>query len=311
MSTSGAEPNQPNLLRSLRGLAESAARIGGDLALASFRQPQKVRLKADHSEVTDADIAAERAIVDHIRTRRPQDVFIGEESSSDEPDRQSSIINPQSLVWVIDPIDGTRNYVRNMPMFVCSVGAMREGVPLAGAIYDPVHGAMYSAARKQGFFVDGLRRPTRRSPATKRRSAAASRRAQTDAASAAQRSGAVADSSERCQLLIGIPSAQRPTTRQIVLGAVENHVVRNFGSAALHLAFVALGHLDAAVMGNGKLWDIAAGAILVSEAGGVVTSPDGSALFPIDTSRYAGEECPILAGSPTAHARLLREARTD
>ena len=64
------------------------------------------------------------------------------------------------------------------------------------------------------------------------------------------------------------------------------------------------------VLGNGKLWDIAAGALLVTEASGVVTSPGGGAAFPLDVARYAGEDVPILAGRPAAHARLMREATT-
>jgi myo-inositol-1(or 4)-monophosphatase len=286
MSSPGVDPGAPAELTKLRELAESAARIGGNLARESFGTHQQVKLKHDDSEVTQVDVAAERAIIDHIRARRPDDTFIGEEATEQSPivNRQSSTVNPQSTCWVIDPIDGTRNYIRRMPVFTCSVAAMRHGAPLAGAIYDPMQDVMYSAGCGQGVYVDARRvSPADMAPESIRRPGA--------------------------KLLVGIPSAQRPTIRHLVLRAIDGHVVRNLGSAALHLALAALGQLDVVVMGNGKLWDLAAGGLLVTEAGGVVTSPDGAPLFPVDVTRYAGEEIPTLAGDPAACARLMQESR--
>jgi len=185
---------------------------------------------------------------------------------------------------LIDPIDGTRNYIRDIPIFVCSVAAMRGGEPVAGAIYDPVQKVMYSAARGQGVLIN-RRRITPR--------------------------GARFDKlyGPRAKLFVGIPSARRLATQRLVLCAVQRHVVRNFGSAALHLALAASGQLDAVVLGNGRLRDIAAGSLMITEAGGVITSPDSTSLCPMDVSRYTGQETPILAGNPRAHARLLRESK--
>jgi fructose-1,6-bisphosphatase/inositol monophosphatase family enzyme len=326
MSASDVNPAEPQSPQELRELAESAARVGGELARASLGQPQVVSLKADRSEVTEVDVAAERAIIAHIRSQRPDDAFIGEEavgqrhegkkarrhegtkarrqegkrpagfsrdkgrprdaenSQSPIPSPQSPIPNPQSICWVVDPLDGTRNYVRNLPIFTCAVAAMRDGKPIAGAIFDPIQNVMYSAALGHGLYVDGRR--------------------------AAPMQGAQRHDDERKDtLLVGIPSTLRPSIRKLVLHAVRQHVVRNLGSTALHLALVATGPLDAAVLGNSKLWDIAAGALIVAEAGGLVTTPAGGAVFPIDLRRYAGEEIAALAGRPEAHARLMREAR--
>lgn len=286
MSWPGADPGAPAELTRLRELAESAARTGGNLARESFGTRQQVKLKHDHSEVTEIDLAAERAVIDHIRARCPNDVFIGEEATEQSPivNRQSSTFNPQSTCWVIDPIDGTRNYIRSLPIFTCSVAAMRDGMPVAGAIYDPMQDVMYSAGLGQGVYVDGRRvSPADTAPDSVR--------------------------GPQAKLLVGIPSAQRPATRHLVLRAIDGHVVRNLGSAALHLALAALGQLDVVVMGNGKLWDLAAGGLLVTEVGGVVTSPDGAPLFPVDVTRYAGEEIPTLAGDPAACARLMQESR--
>ncbi len=326
MSASDFRPAGPQSLHELRELAESAARVGGELARASFGQTQIVSLKADRSEVTETDIAAERAIIAHIRDRRPDDAFIGEEAvgrghggtaareqgagnrergtesttrkrrpsrnpqspivnpQSSIPNLQSPIANPQSICWVIDPLDGTRNYVRNLPIFTCAVAAMRGGQPIAGAIFDPTQNVMYSAALGHGVYIDGRRI----SPA---------------------KAASSGDDEPKATLLVGIPSTLRPSIRKLVLHAVRQHVVRNLGSAALHLALVATGGLDAAVFGNSKLWDIAAGALLITEAGGLVTTPNGKPVFPIDLARYAGEEIAVLAGTPEAHARLLREAK--
>jgi myo-inositol-1(or 4)-monophosphatase len=286
MSSRDFEPVASPPVEELRELAESAARLGGNLARQSFGRQQQVTLKDDRTEVTEVDCAVERAIIAQIRTRRPDDSFIGEESAVSAPNArppslQSSISNRQSVCWVIDPIDGTRNYIREMPLFTCSVAAMIGGEPVAGAVYDPVHSVMYSAARGRGTFLDGVR------------------------VSLAERRAMIPADPDR-KLFVGIPSARREATRRLVLLAVEEHIVRNLGSAALHLAWSAVGQLDVAVMGNVKLWDIAAGCLLVAEAGGVVTSPDGKAVFPLDVMRYAGEEIPLLAGNPEAHARLLR-----
>lgn len=305
---------EPQSLKALRELAESAARVGGALARESFGIPQKVKLKPDRSEVTEVDLAVERAIIAQLRARRPNDTFVGEEAteqpsqkarkprshqgkpktetpatggaSGEIPNRPSSIVNRQSVCWVIDPLDGTRNYIRGLPLFACSVAALREGEPVAGAVYDPMQDVMYSAARGQGTQVDG--RSVSLADVTSR-----------------PRSGS------KAKLIVGIPSAQRPATRELVLHALERHVVRNFGSAALHLALTAVGRLDVVVSGNSKLWDIAAGWLLVTEAGGVVTSPDGGPVFPMDLSRYAGEETPILAGNPAAHAQLIQESKPE
>lgn len=288
MSPAESKPVASCSPEQLLELAESAARIGGELARKSFGRRQRVTLKDDRSEVTEVDLAVERAIITHIRAERPQDTFIGEESAAQGPhappsNPRSSIVNPQPVCWVIDPIDGTRNYIRDLPWFTCSVAAMQGGEPVAGAIFDPTQNAMYAAARGCRMLVDG----------------------QTITPSDARADNVYGP---HAKLIVGIPSARREATGALVLHALEKHVVRNFGSAALHLALTALGRLDLAVAGNAKLWDIAAGCLLVRESGGVVTSPAGRPIFPLDVSRYAGEETPVLAGRPDAHARLLWEA---
>ena len=280
--------------KDLRLLAEQAARVGGAVARQAFGRRQKVSIKSDQSEVTEIDVAAERAIVEFIRAARPHDVFLGEESlesgkssavdSSPAPASIATLdaTDATTVAWIIDPIDGTRNYIRHMPLFTCSVAALRAGVPVAGAIFEPIQDTLYSAQQGGGLRVNG--KPFR-SPI-------------------AQPS---APGDEQRKLYVGIPSARRAATKPLVLHAIDNHIVRNFGSVALHLALVALGHLDAVVVGNAKLWDIAAGCLLVEEAGGRVTAPDGAPLFPVDLPRYNGAEIPLIAATKVAYERLLRE----
>lgn len=281
-------------------LAEQAARVGGTIARDAFGNSPRVSLKPDQSEVTEADIAAERAIFDFISSLRPRDAFLGEESC-ESVERKSAhaaansvgaislssrVVNddqdPQSVTWIIDPIDGTRNFIRNMPLFACSVAALRAGSPIAGAIFEPIHDTLYSAHQGGGLRINGKPHMLALDPRS-------------------------LDADARRKLYIGIPSAHRPATAALVSHAFDNHIVRNFGSVALHLALVALGHLDAAIVGNAKLWDIAAGCLLVTESGGIVAAPDDAPLFPIEPCALAGEELPLLAATRPAYARLRSE----
>lgn len=255
----------------LRVLAESAARLGGAVAMAAFGRPHAVRLKADRSEVTEFDLAAERAVVGLLRQHRPEDGFITEEHPA-QPSRTG-------VTWVVDPIDGTRNFVRGIPCFGCTVAAMMGGEPVAGAILDPVRQIMYSADAASGARCDG--EPLR-----------------LGGPSPESRGG-------NPKLLVAIPSTRHARSHDIVLRWMDELVIRNFGAATTHLAMVAAGQLDATLLTNSKLWDIAAGWLLVKGAGGEMTTPEGSPIFPIDVGRYAGEETPALAASTLAHAQLI------
>lgn len=271
----------PAELGALRSLAERAARVGGAVAKASYGRIQRVELKADQSEVTEIDVAAERAVIAAIERERADDSFIGEESIRDATHARRS----GGVCWVIDPIDGTRNYIRGLPLFACSVGVLADGYPVAGAIFDPLRDVLYSAAAGQGYAVNGK------------------------AVSIAENTPPTAG--ELGKLFVAIPSARSRSGQELVRHVIEAHVVRNFGSAALHLALVASGRIDAAVLNNCKLWDIAAGWVMVTEAGGCVTELDGDALPAFDPATYTGENTPVLAGSQAAHARLVSEQQGE
>ncbi len=253
-------------LTELLALAERAARVGGALARQAFGAAGGLRLKADRSEVTDVDEAAERAVAQVIASARPGDALIGEEGVSGLP---RPVGGGKGVCWAVDPIDGTRNFVRGLPAIACSVGALHQGVPVAGAIFDPLHGVMYSAHVGGGLRING-------------------------AAHAGRAEGRMPPGMRRVAAIPSLPGAEFVPAVHAMLG---RYVVRTFGSAALHLAWIAAGHIDVALQDNPKLWDVAAGWLLVREAGLSVTRLDGGPLFPIDLASYRGQDMPLLAGS--------------
>jgi len=264
--------------RALRLLAEEAARTGGQVARGYFRSELTVRLKDDRSEVSDADDAAQAAVVACIRAMRPRDAFIAEETLPLLAE-QTPPTN-DAFCWVIDPIDGTRNFVRGIPVYVCSVAVMRGGTPLAGALYDPERDTLYSASRDEGLFVNGRPHPP-----------------ELDAAARARR--------VHPRPVVAIPSSPVGPMAARAHAWLDRYICRNLGTTALHLGLVATGELDGALADNCRLWDIAAGWVLLTAAGRVMTDPAGAPLFPLDVGRYHGEELPAIAASADFHAQLL------
>ncbi|MBU0640011.1 MAG: hypothetical protein KKB50_14175 [Planctomycetes bacterium] len=275
----GLNPANVGTARALRMLAETAARAGARLARQRFGAVHAVRWKADRSEVTEVDEAAQRAVITCIQAARPADAFICEETQP-EGDTRAPAPSDATLCWVIDPLDGTRNYVRGLPHYACSVAAMLGGFPIVGAICDAVHDVMYSGSQAEGAFLDGT---TLRAEAR----------------------GPAPPADRPRTPIVAIPSTRHGRAFEIVHDWVDRMIVRNFGSAALHLALVAAGQLDAALATNCKLWDLAAGWVLVTGAGGRMSSPDGAPLFPLDVARYAGEDLPSLAAKAELHAGLI------
>lgn len=269
----GADDNPP---AELRELACEAARVAGRVALDGFGGELQVDYKADQSEVTQVDRAAEAAAIEHLRKRRPGDGFLGEESGYQPP--RDSADSPTGVAWVIDPIDGTRNFCRSVPLFASSVAAMADGRPLAGAVFDPVRGEMFSAGAGAGAWLGDSQLS---SLATAR-----------------------PDAGER-DPVVAIPSHHSRKTAARVQAIIEHCVIRNLGCTTLHMAWVAAGRLDAALMNNCKLWDIAAGWVIVREAGGIASDLAGASHFPLAIEQYASRSLPTLVGSAFAHAELV------
>jgi myo-inositol-1(or 4)-monophosphatase len=239
------------------------ARQAGALVLDRFGRAE-IEFKDDDSMVTEADGAAQAWLARHIAAMFPGDAVIGEEGfrSGDRPEAR--------YVWVVDPIDGTNNYGRGMPGFSVSMGVLRDGVPVGGAVYDPLATQLYTAWVGQGAWLNG-------------------RRLRTPAASLDRRSLFTI----RTPFVDGVPA---PVTHWL-----ERYRLRRVGSTALQLCYVALGGLAFMYDHGPSLWDIAGAAPIVTEAGAMLTSPEGRPLFPVSAEVWAGASLAILAGAPGAH----------
>jgi myo-inositol-1(or 4)-monophosphatase len=250
----------------LRALAERIAVEAGTLALEgrSSLGPGKIRhdTKSTATDpVTEYDRAAERLLVDRLRAECPEDAIVGEEGTG--------IDGTSGRSWYLDPIDGTANFVYGLPGWCTSVGVLDAGGGLAGAVYAPVSGELFSAARGLGATLDG---------------APISTSGCTDLADA----------------MIATGFAYRPALRRVQairLAGLIDHVrdVRRGGSAAIDLCLVACGRVDAYYEQHLNTWDVAAGLLIAAEAGATTLDDRGDATTPSFT----------VASAPGIHTALL------
>jgi myo-inositol-1(or 4)-monophosphatase len=278
MATVGPPPLNSAALRDLRQLAVTAARAAGAVARRYFDADYEVRLKADRSEVSVADEAAQAAAITVIRTERPADAFLTEEDLPETHDAPPPAND--RITWVIDPIDGTRNYVRHIPLYASAVAAMLGGVPMVGAIYHVDRDVLYAADSAAGLFINDHAAPP---------------------LNARERRAGV-----QSKPVVGIPSAPHGPLADRAHHWLKTFVCRNLGATSLHLALVASGQLDGMFADNPKLWDLAAGWVMITAVGGRMTSPTGQPIFPLDVTTYHGGDLPTIAGHPALHARLLQ-----
>jgi myo-inositol-1(or 4)-monophosphatase len=225
-------------------VCEEAARAGG-AQLLELWQRFAFREKAPKDLVTEADLASQAAIRRLVLGYFPDHGFLAEEEAEIRG-------RDARFRWIVDPLDGTTNYVHRVPEFTVSVALERDGELIAGAVFNPVQGECFTAARGQGALLNG--RPMRVSGIDELRHAM------------------VAASFS--------PSIWResPEIANFINVLLASQSLRRTGSAALNLAYVAAGRYDAYWATTTKPWDIAAGVLLVREAGGVVTSVDGGPL---------------------------------
>jgi myo-inositol-1(or 4)-monophosphatase len=224
--------------------AQEAARAAGHL-LQDWAGRFTVNEKGPADLVTEADVAAQTAIHQLLSARFPDHGFLGEEGLRSSP-------GAGEYRWIIDPLDGTSNYVHGFPYYAVSIGLECRGELIAGVIYDPTRGEMFAASRGEGATLDG--RPIRVSR---------TRPLSQAMVIASFPPGVTADSLPIKRFLKVLPFAQ---------------TIHRSGSAALNLAYIAAGRLDAFWSTSLKPWDVAAGAVIVAEAGGRVTNMSGGAL---------------------------------
>ncbi|MCE9588974.1 MAG: inositol monophosphatase [Planctomycetes bacterium] len=258
-------------------LARGAARI----ALEQYGKVRRLT-KRNAEAVTDADRACQKHIVEGLRRFFPGDGIIGEENDTgdaitfDCPD-------PDGRVWVIDPIDGTNNFVGGFGYFAVCIGRMEKGVPVLGVVLDVTRGQVYAAARGAGASLDG--QPIRALDTP------------------------LSDSTLLMLTSNLLNSKGVPPQWAIRMIGQTVWKIRMGGSAALDAMQVAAGVAHGSITTNGKLWDIAAPAAVLLEAGVNLTDLQGQPIFPYKVSGYTGAKVPFLAAAPKAHEDLLREMR--
>ena len=225
----------------------------------------QVSLKGPANFVTAADRRAEEILRDELERARPGYGFLGEEGGAREG-------GDKTHRWIVDPLDGTSNFLHGIPHFAISIGLERDGMIVAGLIYNPISDELFTAERGKGAFLNNQRL---RVAARKR----------------------LGDAVIAC----GLPHLGRGDlalgNRELALVQPKVAGLRRFGAASLDLAWVAAGRFDAYWERQLSPWDIAAGLILVREAGGFVTDLEQG-----DTPWISGD---VVAGNETMHRELL------
>ncbi len=224
-----------------------------------------VRSKTVNDFVSEVDQAAEQAIIDILKDAYPDHGFLGEESGKTNQDAEN--------IWIIDPLDGTTNFLHNYPFYCVSIALQQKGVLTQAVIYDPVRNDLFTATKGRGAFLNDKRiRVTNRS-----------------------------------KLQDGLISTGFPfrdfTHLDTYMGMLKDMIqktrgIRRPGSAALDLAYVAAGFTDGFFEINLSTWDIAAGGLLVQEAGGIVGDFEGN-----ESWLATGN---IVAANPKVFAQMLQ-----
>ena len=225
----------------IRQTAIGIAREAGALLLPYYRRRVKVEYKGEVDIVTEADRASERLILDKLRDYFPDHAVMAEESGGHA--------GHSVYRWYIDPLDGTTNFAHSFPMFCVSMGLERDGEMILGVIFDPLREELFSAEKGSGAKLNDQRIHV-----------------------------SSVSHLEESLVATGFPSNKRHKSINIHFYhqiSMRSHGVRRAGSAALDLAYVAAGRLDCFWEFNLNPWDMAAGRLIIQEAGGCVTDMKG------------------------------------
>ena len=254
-------------MNALLNVAVMAAHRGGDTLIRSLKKLDRIKVeqKGRNDFVSEADRAAERAIIDTILKHYPEHAILAEESGNH---------GESDHVWVIDPLDGTTNFLHGFPVFSVSIALLVNGRQEHAVVYDPLRQELFTASRGQGAQLDGRR--IRVSGETRL---------------------------DRALLGTGFPyrDSNKPLGPYMKMfsRAIENTAgVRRPGSAALDLAYVAAGRIDAFWETGLSKWDIAGGTLLIREAGGIVSGLDGGENY-LDGGH-------VLTGTPKIYGAVAK-----
>lgn len=244
--------------------AIETARDAGRLLLEKYGRELHISKKGDIDLVTEADLASEALIIERIKSHFPKHAILAEESG------EAVIDGHSELKWIIDPLDGTTNFAHGYPCFCVTIALENNGEVVVGVTYDPTRDEMFSAERGRGASLNN--KPVRVS---------------------------------RCEglsealLVTGFPydiKRREDFARHLTQFLLQSRGVRRDGSAAIDMAYVACGRFDGFWEEGLNPWDMAAGVLLIEEAGGQVSSYDGSQL-----SIYSP---PILASNGLIHRQM-------
>ncbi|OGT33444.1 MAG: inositol monophosphatase [Gammaproteobacteria bacterium RIFCSPHIGHO2_02_FULL_39_13] len=250
-------------------IAIQAARQASRIILRFMDQLDKVEVsqKDQNDFVTQVDKMSEKIIITEIQKAYPHHAILAEESGSHNSSNEE-------YCWIIDPLDGTRNFMHGFPQFAISIAVMKKNIPELGMIYDPIRQELFTATRGQGAYVNSRR--MRISTAKKLASA-----------------------------LIGTGFPYKNKNKDCVKNYVTTFEkvlthcgdIRRAGSATLDLAYVAAGRLDGFWESDLKIWDMAAGVLMIKEAGGMISDFHDGELYL--------EQGAVVAGNAKIHKELL------
>jgi myo-inositol-1(or 4)-monophosphatase len=248
-------------------ILKKAALAGGRVLAAKFGKVG-YRLKGRANLLTEADLASQKAVIAIIRKAFPADGFLAEESPAEE--------TPNGRLWIIDPLDGTTNYAHGFPAAAVSIGFAEKGIVKAGGVYDPFRKELFLAEKGRGAFVNGKRLAVSRVP---------------EVSKALLVTGFAYDRAERAEFYCGFFAEFMKLS----------HDVRRMGAASLDMCWLAAGRTDGYWEFGLKPWDVAAGKVILEEAGGRVTDFAGK---PWKTGMGMGSR--TLATNGRVHAEMLR-----
>lgn len=234
---------------------DSVLRDAGRLALSYYGKTLSRIVKQDGSFYTQADVAVEKFLKQHLQVIEPCAGYVAEESGMSDAENE--------YIWVIDPIDGTTNFASGFPYFCVSVALTRQKIPVVGAIYYPILDQFFYAERGNGAVCND--KPLHTS---------------------------TVNHLDQALIAIGLSYSQPMRDQGIAIAQAivkKSRAIRHCGAVALDLAFVAAGVFDAAFLSGLSWWDIAAGIVLVEQAGGMTMDHKGNPLQPGYESCIAGK----------------------
>lgn len=251
--------------------AQEAARRGAAV-LEDWRRRFQVREKGRFDLVTDADLASQRAIQGFLQGRFPDHGFLGEEEKAGHDSRPGLMAPP---TWIVDPLDGTTNYVHDCPLYCVSIGLQVAGELVVGVVLDPSRNELFSAGKGLGSWLNGQRLQT-----------------------------SAAETLDQALVATGFPPDLKGQEKSLDYWryfSFRTRSLRRTGSTALNLAYVAAGRFDGFYAFDNHVWDVAGGTVLVREAGGQITNVDGTPYDPFTAD--------ALASNGPLHPEMVKALR--